>query len=193
MSKEKHKDQEHLNANDELETESTMKDDEKEQTDIKDEEGDIENLSNSEHLLELKIKELQDQYLRTHADFENVKKRLEKEKAQALEYANQNLLRDILPVADTLDKALESANSLENGEKVAEGLNLTISNLLKILNKYGVELIDASNGFDPNLHDAIMQVKNQEKEDGQIEQVLQKGYKYKERVLRPAMVSIVKN
>lgn len=143
--------------------------------------------------LELKIKELQDQYLRTHADFENVKKRLEKEKAQALEYANQNILKDILPVADTLEKALQSAKTLENGEKIAEGIELTLSNFHKILGKYGVELIGLDSGFDPNLHDAIMQVKNPEKEDGQIEQVLQQGYKYKERVLRPAMVSLVKN
>ncbi len=190
MSEQQNTNQEKSDNNDKLDEENNIEEnDNKEQEDSK----DFEEFSNSEHLLELKIKDLQDQYLRTHADFENAKKRLEKEKSQALEYANQNLLKDILPIADTLDKALESANALENGEKVAEGLSLTLNNFHKILGKYGVELISTDEGFDPNLHDAIMQVKNQEKEDGQIEQVLQKGYKYKERVLRPAMVSIVKN
>ncbi len=154
---------------------------------------EFEQLETSEHLLEQKIKDLQDQYLRTHADFENVKKRLEKEKAQALEYANQNILKDLLPIIDTLDKALESANALPSGDKIAEGLNLTLGNFSKVLSKYGVEAISTENGFDPNLHEAIMQVKDEQKEDGTIHQVLQKGYKYKERTLRPAMVSIVKN
>lgn len=157
------------------------------------ESNDIEQLENSEHLLEQRLKEVQDQYLRVHADFENVKKRLEKEKTQALEYANQNILKDLLPIIDTLEKALESANALENGDKIAEGLNLTLGNFLKVLSQHGVESVNTNDGFDPNLHEAIMQVKNPEKEDGQIEQVLQKGYKYKERVLRAAMVSIVKN
>lgn len=152
-----------------------------------------QDLDKSEQLLEQKIKELQEQYLRTHADFENVKKRLEREKSQALEYANEKMLKDLLPIADTLDKALESAKAVENGEKIADGLNLTIENLYKVFQKYGVEVIDGEHEFNPNLHDAIMQVANPEKEDGQIAQILQKGYKYKERTLRPAMVSIVKN
>ena len=155
--------------------------------------NDIEQLENSEHLLEQRLKEVQDQYLRVHADFENVKKRLEREKAQALEYANQGILKDLLPIIDTLEKALESAKTLDNGDKIAEGLELTLGNFIKTLNRHNVEMIDTENGFDPNLHEAVMQVANDSKEDGEIEQVLQKGYRYKERTLRPAMVSIVKN
>lgn len=152
-----------------------------------------EELEQAEHLLEQQLKEAQDQYLRVHADFENVKKRLEKEKAQALEYANQHILKDLLPIIDTLEKALESARALSGGDKVAEGLNLVLSNFGKVLGKHGVETISIETGFDPNLHEAVMQVKDESKEDGQIQQVLQKGYKYKERTLRPAMVSVVKN
>ncbi len=98
-----------------------------------------------------------------------------------------------MPIIDTLEKALESANALPSGDKIAEGLNLVLGNFSKVLGKHGVEAINTEDGFDPNLHEAIMQVKDDEKEDGAIKQVLQKGYKYKERTLRPAMVSIVKN
>ncbi|RDU71261.1 nucleotide exchange factor GrpE [Helicobacter aurati] len=157
------------------------------------EESSTDELQNEDVLLRQKIQELEDQYLRAYADFENVKKRLEKDKSQALEYANQNILKDMLPVADTLEKALESAQSIENGEKIAEGLKLTIDNLHKVFSKYGVEVIEADSEFNPELHDAIMQVQDPEKDNGQIAQVLQKGYIYKERTLRAAMVSIVKN
>ena len=173
--------------------ESTQASDETNNIESQIDSEEIAKFEQDEHILEQKIKDLQDQYLRTHADFENVKKRLEKEKAQALEYANQNILKDLLPVIDTLEKALESANALPSGDKIAEGLNLVLGNFNKVLSKHGVEVINTEDGFDPNLHDAIMQVKDDEKEDGAIKQVLQKGYKYKERTLRPAMVSIVKN
>ena len=143
--------------------------------------------------LKAKVKELEERYLRTHADFENVKKRLEREKSQALEYANEKILKDILPVIDTLDMALESAKSLENGGKIAEGLKHTLDNLHKALSKHGVERIESHDEFDPNIHNAVMNVANPDKEDNAIAQVLQNGYKYKDRILRPAMVSIVKN
>lgn len=173
--------------------ESTQTDDETDTLESTEDSEEIAKFEQDESLLEQKIKDLQDQYLRTHAYFENVKKRLEKEKAQALEYANQNILKDLLPIIDTLEKALESANALPSGDKIAEGLNLVLGNFSKVLGKHGVEAINTEDGFDPNLHEAIMQVKDDEKEDGAIKQVLQKGYKYKERTLRPAMVSIVKN
>lgn len=173
--------------------ESTQNSEEEDVKEIETDSSEIAKFEQGEHLLEQKIKDLQEQYLRTHADFENVKKRLEKEKAQALEFANQNILKDLLPIIDALEKALESANALPSGDKIAEGLNLVLGNFSKVLSKHGVEDINTEYGFDPNLHEAIMQVKDDEKEDGAIKQVLQKGYKYKERILRPAMVSIVKN
>nr|WP_257842563.1 nucleotide exchange factor GrpE [Helicobacter sp. 13S00477-4] len=142
---------------------------------------------------EKKYKELYEDYIRTHADFENTKKRLERDKYQALEYAYEKIARDLLPIVDTLEKALESAKSTSSSEGIIEGLELTIDNLHKVLAKHGIECIGCNEDFDPNIHDAIMQVPCEEKLDGQIVQVLQRGYKYKERVLRPAMVSIAKN
>lgn len=147
--------------------------------------------------LQAKVKELQDQYLRVYADFENTKKRMLREKDQSLEYAYERFARDLLPVIDTLESALKSVEDSNNDDevvkKIGEGVSLTLDNLLKILVKHGIEPIDTQGEFDPNFHDAIMQVPSEAHEDGQIVAELQKGYKYKERVLRPSMVSIAKN
>ncbi|WP_104697665.1 MULTISPECIES: nucleotide exchange factor GrpE [unclassified Helicobacter] len=139
---------------------------------------------------EQKYNELKNEYLRVFADFENTKKRLEKDKFQALEYAYERFAKDLLPVIDALDNAKEA--SKEN-PAILEGIVLTLDNLIKTLSKYGIEEIDTQGDFDPNLHDCIMQVPNPDLEDGKIAQVMQKGYKYKERTLRPSMVAIVKN
>lgn len=146
---------------------------------------------------DVKIKELEDKYIRAYADFENIKKRLEREKYQSLEYANEGILKDFIPILDTLESAIggisEDMDSKEILNNIQEGIRLTIDNFLKALNKNGVELIDTNLDFDPNLHNAIMHVKDDSKENGSISQVIQKGYKYKDRVLRPSMVSITKN
>ncbi len=136
------------------------------------------------------IKDLEEKYLRVYADFENTKKRLERDKNQALEYANERIIKDLLPVLDALESAKDAA---KEHQAIFEGISLTKENLLKILAKYGVEEILPSGEFDPNLHECIMQVANPDVQDGHIAQVLQKGYKYKERTLRPAMVAIAKN
>ncbi|RDU68737.1 nucleotide exchange factor GrpE [Helicobacter cholecystus] len=141
---------------------------------------------------EEKFKNLEQEYLRVHADFENVKKRLEREKYQALEYCYEGIAKDLLPVVDTLEKAYQSAIDAQQ-EAISDGIKLTLDNLLKVLSKHGIEVIDQSGSFDPQYHDAIMQVPSNEVEEGQIVQTLQKGYQYKQRVLRPAMVSVAKN
>ncbi|WP_104722154.1 nucleotide exchange factor GrpE [Helicobacter mesocricetorum] len=162
---------------------------------------EIENTQedDSKESLESKIKELQDQYLRTYADFENTKKRLIREKDQALEYAYEKIAKDLLPSIDALENALksikDSKENLQEGEiieKIEEGIALTLDNLLKTLAKHGIEPIDTTGEFDPNFHDAIMQVQSDTHKAGEIVAEMQKGYKYKERVLRPSMVSIAK-
>lgn len=140
-----------------------------------------------------KYEELKDQYTRVYADFENAKKRIEREKYQSLEYANESFGKDLLPVIDTLQKALESAKTSENSEAITQGLELTLDSFYKALSKHGIESIATDNEFDPNLHECLMQVPLEGKENGQIAQVLQHGFTYKGRTLRPAMVSIVKN
>ena len=152
--------------------------------------GDSSDISSDIDALKSQLNEWKDKYVRAHADFENVKKRLERDKNQALEYAYEKIAKDLLPIIDTLDRAKEAA---KEHSAILEGINLTQDNLLKALQKHGIEEISTSGEFDPNLHECIMQVQNEELKDGDIAQVLQKGYAYKERTLRPAMVAIVKN
>lgn len=142
---------------------------------------------------EAKYNELKDQYMRAFADFENTKKRMERDKNQGLEYANEKVMNDLLPVLDTLEKALESASNNPEAKAIAEGLELTLSGFLKVLNKHGVEVIDTNGEFDPKVHECLMHAPDANKQDGDILQTLQKGFAYKSRVLRPAMVSVVKN
>ncbi|GAA7214254.1 protein GrpE [Helicobacter pylori] len=142
---------------------------------------------------ELKYKEMHEKYLRVHADFENVKKRLERDKSMALEYAYEKIALDLLPVIDALLGAYKSAVEVDKESALTKGLELTMEKLHEVLARHGIEGIECLEEFDPNFHNAIMQVKSEEKENGKIVQVLQQGYKYKGRVLRPAMVSIAKN
>lgn len=141
-------------------------------------------------IMQQAYKELEEKYMRAYADFENVKKRLERDKNQALEYAHEKIAKDLLPILDALDNAKAAA---KEHSAILEGIALVQDNFLKILSRHGVEAIDTSGEFDPNLHECIMQVAKPEAQDGQIAQVMQQGYKYKERTLRPAMVAVVKN
>ncbi len=142
---------------------------------------------------ENRAKEAEDKFLRTHADFENIKKRLEREKYQAIDYASEKFAKDLLSTIDTLEMALQSASCDAPAEellpKLKEGIQLTLKNLITSFEKHHVVAID-SDEFDPEHHNAVMQVNSDEHDHGAIVQVLQKGYKLKDRLLRPAMVSI---
>jgi len=148
--------------------------------------------------LEAKLKEAEDKYLRVHADFENIKKRLEKEKYNAIDYASEKFAKDLLAPIDSLEMALaaeEASTDLPADEllaKLKEGVELTIKNFNTVFEKHNITAVDTDGDFDPNFHDAVMQIDSPDHEDGQIVQRLQKGYKLKDRLLRPAMVSICK-
>ena len=139
-----------------------------------------------------------DKYLRAHADFENSKRRLEKDKANAVSYANESFAKDILAVMDSFENALASMKSADEDnasevlDNMKEGVNLTYEQLKKILEKNSIKEVDCSGEFDPEVHQAIMQVESDEHEVGDVVQVMQKGYTIKERILRPAMVSTCK-
>ena len=154
--------------------------------------------SDEVEVLNNQLKECEDKYLRIHADFENIKKRMQKEKSVAISYAHEQFARDLLPIIDSLDMALNICKNDECDpndnllEKVKEGIDLTIEQFKKTFEKHGIELVNVDEGFNPNFHEAVMQLESDEKESGEILEVFQKGYKIKDRVLRPAMVSIVK-
>lgn len=137
-----------------------------------------------------------DKYLRAHADFENSKKRLERDKMNAVSYANESFAKDILAVMDSFENALASMDNSEDSsevfEKMKEGVTLTHEQLKKVLEKNHIKAVDCEGEFDPEVHQAIMQVESDAHETGDVVQVMQKGYTIKDRILRPAMVSTCK-
>ena len=169
---------------------------EEEKVEVVDQEKEVLEVDEVETLKE-KVAQLEDQYLRANAEFANMKKRLEKEKLSAVTYANELFARDMLAIIDALDAASllqksEDIKAEDLFEKVKEGIDLTVDQFKKSFEKHGIELVHVDGEFDPNFHNAVMQVDSEEKKSGEILQVFQKGYKIKDRVLRPAMVSIVK-
>ena len=155
---------------------------------------DEETLESKIEKLEQQLKDCEDKYLRVHADFENIKKRLEKEKYQAIDYASEKFAKDLLAPIDSLEMALQSASAdLDAAEllgKLKEGIDLTIKNFNTTFEKHNISKIETDGEFDPNVHNAVMQVDSENHDSGQIVQVLQKGYMLKDRLLRPSMVSI---
>ena len=137
---------------------------------------------------------LKETYARVHADFDNIKKRLEREKYQALEYSNEKFAKDLIPVVDSLSMAI-AATAIEAEpavllEKLQEGVELTLKQMLSVLEKHGVTPVDESEPFNPEIHNAVQKVDSDAHESGEIVNTFQKGYKYKERTLRDAMVVI---
>ncbi len=142
---------------------------------------------------EKEYRELYDKYVRLHAEFENFKKRITKDKQEAIRFANQALIKEILPFVDNLERSLEHVSESKNIEALKEGIEMTIQHFLKVLEKSGLEPIKAKGEpFDPNLHEAIMQVETDEVGPNRVVDELQRGYKLHGRVIRPATVSVSK-
>lgn len=147
-------------------------------------------LENSE--LKANLSKLKDEYLRASADFANIEKRMQKEKMQAMLYANESLGRDLLEVVDALEAATAVEASNEESLKIKEGVLNTLELLKKKLEKNMIKEIEENESFDPNLHEAMFHVDSEDHESGAVVAVLQKGYKINERVLRPVKVSVAK-
>ncbi|TDM04388.1 nucleotide exchange factor GrpE [Macrococcus carouselicus] len=145
--------------------------------------------------LEAKVAELEEalsvseeKYLRLYAEFENYKKRTRTELETEKTYRSQAVLRDVIPTLDNIERALgqESAD-----QTLIKGVQMVYDNLVSALKEHGLEHIEAQDQpFDPNFHQAVMQEKDESKDSGVVLDELQKGYKLKERVLRPAMVKV---
>ena len=140
-----------------------------------------------ENPLEKELSDTKDQLLRVTAEYANFRKRSEKEKQDAFVFAKSETVRELLPVVDNLERAI----SAENGdfEALKKGVKMTFENLMSILGKLGVEVYGkAGDIFDPNLHNAVMHVEDENYENGEIVDVFQKGYKINDKIIRPAMV-----
>ena len=131
-----------------------------------------------------------ERYMRLMAEFQNFKKRVAKEKSDIHAYANEKIVGDLLPVLDNFERALSTETE---DEGYAKGMQLIFEQLKTALGNAGLEEIKAMDEeFDPNVHNAVMTETIEDKEDGTITQVLQKGYRLKDKVVRPSMVAVNK-
>ena len=142
---------------------------------------------------EKEIEELKERLLYQQADFENFKKLKAKEKQEALRFGNETLIKELLPVIDNLERAIEHAGKTDEAKAIAEGVALTLNGFLKVLEKFDVSRVEAKGmKFDPNLHEAVYQEVSDQVEPGTVIGEFQKGYLMDGRLLRPSMVSVAK-
>lgn len=135
----------------------------------------------------------QDKYLRAHAEFENIKKRIEKDKVDFMRYANEGFVLDFLPIADNLEIAEKHIKEAKDFKAVRDGVDMIQAQIQKFLKDIGVERIKtAGEKFDPNFHEAVETADEEGKEEGLIIQELKPGYRFNGKLIRPAMVKIVK-
>jgi len=132
-----------------------------------------------------------DKYVRAVAELENYKKRATRERIDSLKYGQESLIKDILPLVDNLDRAMDHACTSNDFEAFKEGLRLIQNQLNCCLEKQGVEKIEAAGRvFDPNVHEAMLQVESPDHQNNQVVQEFEKGYLLNGRLLRPAKVSV---
>jgi molecular chaperone GrpE len=144
--------------------------------------------------LQARLDDARDKYLRLAADFENYKRRARREREELFNYANENLIKELLETVDNLERALDHAQQAGeegDGKTLLEGVELTHRSLMQALEKLGVLVVSPQGEeFDPNVHEAVRQVPSEAHAAGLVVEVLQKGYLLKDRLLRPALVVV---
>ena len=162
------------------------------------EENNVSDLK-KEETIEEKLQSTQDKLLRTLAEMENSRRRFEKEKKEAFEFGGYNFAAESLSLLDNLDRAIisfKNDESLKNNKdlnKIIEGIEIVKKDLISIFKKNGIESIECINKkFDPNFHQAMLEVEDDNKEAGTVVQEIQKGYMMKKRLLRPSFVGVTK-
>ena len=149
--------------------------------------------------IEDKLKTLEEKLLRTMAEMENQRRRFEKEREEAFEFGGFSFAKESLSLLDNIDRATTSFKNdttLKNNkdlDKIIEGIEIVKNDLISIFKKNGIEMIDCINKkFDPNFHQAMLEVEDSNKESGTVVQEIQKGYMMKNRLLRPSLVGVTK-
>ena len=152
-----------------------------------------------EESLEDKLKSIEEKLLRTLAEMENQRRRFEKERQEAFDFGGYNFAKESLALLDNIDRATASFRDDENLKhskefnKMIEGIEIVKNDLISIFKKNGIEEINCINKkFDPNFHQAILEVEDSPKDPGMVVQEIQKGYMMKERLLRPSLVGVAK-
>ncbi len=133
--------------------------------------------------------EVDDRLLRLAADFDNYKKRAARERAEYVAFANERILKELLPILDDLERALSAAEQHEEAQ-LEEGVRLVHRSLASLLERQGVKEIATEGKFDPHVHEALLAQPSEEKEQGDVLDVIQKGYTLGDRVVRPARVIV---
>ncbi len=175
--------------NDILENENIeKKENQEEQTDV----AETEQEKGVEELKK-ELAELNDNFLRLYADFENYKRLAAKNKEELIKYSNEELMKELLSVIDHLELALQHSANSENSLALAEGVDMTLKEIKATLEKFGLESIESlGNPFDPSVHHAIAQVETEDNEENVVVTEFRKGYKLRDRVLRAALVGVSK-
>tara|TARA_E500000178_G_scaffold152832_1_gene152614 strand:- start:51 stop:740 length:690 start_codon:yes stop_codon:yes gene_type:complete len=202
MKKDKEKIEEEINENNATQDVDDSKDDKLDEAQSENNEEDAdseeENTKETEEdILKEEIKTLKEEKIRVLAEMENLRKRFEREKIDSIKYGSVNFARDILSPGDNLERALSAINEEEEHpqsiKNLIEGLLMVKKELSTALEKNGIEKIDTLNKkFDPNLHQAMMEIENNDLDEGVVVQEIQTGYMMHDRLLRPAMVGVSK-
>ena len=182
-----------------MEKEENQNSQSEDNNDIKENKDTVKTSENKDLKPEDKIKELEDKLARAYAEIENQRRRFEKEKDEAFDYGGFSLARETLNLVDNLERskfALENDEKLKNSEtlkKTVEHLNVIQKDMISILKKNNIEEINSiDQKLDPNLHQAMMEVEDNNKEPGTVVQEIQKGFMMKDRLLRPSLVAVSK-
>ena len=184
--------QEEIQIEEEQQSDAEQKSEE--ETDSKDDKSDKKKsfFGKNDNKLQDKVDELEDRVKRQMAEFENFRKRTDKEKTAMFETGAKSVIEKILPVVDNFERGLAGLSEEEKKQPFAEGMAMVYKQLMTELDKLEVKPIEAVGcEFDPNLHNAVMQVESDEYESGIIAQELQKGYTYRDTVVRHSMVAVV--
>ena len=160
---------------------------------IASEQAEEKNMSAELEEARQKLQESEEKVLRLAAEFENTKKRLQRERETSLKYAEENVLKELLPGIDNIERAMEQGQDSNSMESLLEGVELTRKGLTATLEKFGVKAIKSvGEPFDPNIHEAVAMEETEEMEPNRVLKEFQKGYLYKDRLLRAAKVIVSK-
>ena len=184
-----------MTKSDKKKEEKTVPENKEPKSELKEKKEDIKKEEN----LEDKLKRVEEKILRTMAEMENQRRRFEKERQEAFEFGGFNFARESLSLLDNIDRATASFKNDENLknnkdlDKIIDGIVVVKKDLISIFKKNGIELIECMNKkFDPNFHQAMLELEDNTKESGTVVQEIQKGYMMKNRLLRPSLVGVTK-
>ena len=167
-----------------------------EDSDVKEPVEETEPVEDPEAILETALKKADknyDSFLRVSAEFDNYKKRTAREMNDFRKFANESLIKDLLPVVDNLERALDSSDNDEKTDGIAAGIELTLKEILKILDRFEVKPIEAlGKNFNPCFHQAVLQEETSDQADNTVLKEFQRGYMLHDRLIRPSMVVVSK-